>query len=87
MIKELMILVNVAALSVLSASAFARPQLTTQSIGWIESSEIDCIDNSDHVCEVTEAPFAYTFASPVTDEEKYRVRTWNRTYNFLNKDL
>lgn len=53
--------------------ASARPQLHTDSIGWIEKSDIYCEETSDHICVVTKS-LAYTWAEPATDEEKYTVR-------------
>jgi hypothetical protein len=32
--------------------AFARPQLHTESIGWVEKSDIYCEQTSDHICVV-----------------------------------
>jgi hypothetical protein len=54
--------------------ASARPQLHTESIGWIEKSDIYCEQTSDHIC-VVKTSLAYTWAEPATDEEKYKVRS------------
>jgi hypothetical protein len=82
------LLVTTAASLCLTTTAFARPQLFTQSIGWIEPSEIICEETSDHICVVTETPYARTFKSPATDEVKYRVRagTELKTLNFIKED-
>jgi hypothetical protein len=65
----------------LMAPAFARPQLSTGSIGWIEKSDIDCPQTSDHIC-VVRKNLASTFED--ADEEKYRVRAGTEL-NILNE--
>ena len=40
----------------LATSASSRPQLHTQSIGWIDVSDITCDPTSDHTCVVKDSP-------------------------------
>jgi hypothetical protein len=72
----------------LTATAFARPQLFTPSIGWIEPGAIICEETSDHICVVTETSYADTFETSATDQVKYRVRagTELKTLNFIKQD-
>jgi hypothetical protein len=63
----------------IAAPAAARPQLHTQSIGWIDPTDISCEQTSDHTCVVTKgcgdcAPMAYTWQDQVGDRAKYQVK-------------
>jgi hypothetical protein len=82
------LLVTTAVLMCLTVTVFGRPQLFSQSIEWIEPWEIICEETSDHICVVTEAPFARTFTSSTSDEVKYMVRagTELKTLNFIKED-
>ena len=55
----------------LSVSALARPQLHTNSIGWIDRSSISCEETSDHICTVKKN--AYTFFEQNENRKKYAV--------------
>ena len=64
----------IAALLCLITVTSARPQLYTQSIGWINPSDIECEATSDHMCVVKEfKDFAVTFTDAVSDKKRYRV--------------
>lgn len=49
-----------------SVPASARPQLHTQSIGWIDVSDITCEPTSDHTCVVKQPAPAFTYPNPAT---------------------
>jgi hypothetical protein len=72
------VFLTTAALLCLTATPFARPQLHTQSIGWINPSDISCEQTSDHTCVVTNGcgdcdPYAFTWIAQHVDQQKYRV--------------
>jgi hypothetical protein len=69
------LLAIVATLVLSITSAHARPQLHTQSIGWINPADLQCEATSDHICAVKadSTSTALTFASPTSDKSKYRV--------------
>jgi hypothetical protein len=74
------ILAGVAITAALTVPAIARPQLHTQSIGWIDPTDISCEQTSDHTCIVTEgcgdcSPLAYTWQEQHGERQKYQVRT------------
>jgi hypothetical protein len=67
------LLIALAALAIAMSPALARPQLYTQSIGWINPSDIDCPITSDHKCVVTKQGLAYTWETQRGMVHKYRV--------------
>jgi hypothetical protein len=62
----------------LASAAHARPQIWTQSIGWIDPSDIECISTSDHTCTVKDfsdrEPLAYIHTSQSGNSYRYRIR-------------
>jgi hypothetical protein len=69
------LLIALAIALAIAAPAAARPQLYTQSIGWINPSDIDCPITSDHKCVVTKKGFAFTWEGQRGMVHKYRVET------------
>jgi hypothetical protein len=65
-------LATAAAVLCLPAPALARPQLHTQSIGWINPTDIRCEQTSDHTCVVTD-DLAFTREGQHSHKQKYRV--------------
>lgn len=71
--------IAIAALLCFYSDTIARPQLHTESIGWINPSDIECEATSDHICVGKEfacgycATFAFTFTDPVSGSENYQV--------------
>jgi hypothetical protein len=72
--KQLFLVIALLAGIAIPTTAFARPQLHTQSIGWIAKDNIDCPQMSDHICVVKPGLVVSTRVSRFSDEEKYRVR-------------
>lgn len=58
-------------LGLVTFSAFARPQLQTSSIGWIDRNSIFCEETSDHTCRVKQK--THTFVGQNANTKKYTV--------------
>jgi hypothetical protein len=78
------------ALLCLTATAFARPQLHTESIGWINPNDIFCAQTSDHTCVVINrcgdcsSPLAFTWEGQLSRKQKYRVAA-GTTLDIINE--
>jgi hypothetical protein len=67
-----LILASIMLVASLNSAAYARPQLHTQSIGWINPTDISCEQTSDHICVVTKG-LALTWDGQHGHKQKYQV--------------
>jgi hypothetical protein len=62
----------------LATVTHARPQIWTNSIGWIDPSDIECPETSDHTCTVKDLsdrePLAYVYTNQSGNSFRYRIR-------------
>jgi hypothetical protein len=75
-----LILASIMLVASLNCAAYARPQLHTQSIGWIDPTDISCEQTSDHTCSVIKgcgdcSPLAFTWEGQHGQKQKYRIMT------------
>jgi len=62
----------------LATVTHARPQILTNSTGWIDPSDVECPETSDHTCTVKDLsdrePLAYVYTNQSGNSFRYRIR-------------